>query len=87
MRIALISPPRNFKKFEENIRVTSEEFGRQPPLSLAYIAALIRKNGHKPIIIDIPNLKLSEKQVLQQLESFKPGIIGVGIHSIYDIHS
>ncbi len=87
MRIALISPSRNFKKFEENIRVTSEEFGRQPPLSLAYIAALVRKYGYKPIIIDIPNLKLSEKQVLQQLERFKPDIIGVGIHSIYDIHS
>ncbi len=87
MRIVLISPPRNFKKFEENIRVTSEEFGRQPPLSLAYIAALVRKHGHKPIIIDMPNLKLSEKRALQQIERFKPDIIGVGIHSIYDIHS
>ena len=86
MKIALISSPKNFKKFEENIKVTSEEFGKHPPLGLAYVAALARKYGHKPIIIDVASLKLSKKKVLQQLKRFKPDLIGFGIHSIYYIH-
>lgn len=86
MKIALISSPKDFKKFEENIKVTSEEFGKHPPLGLAYIAALVREHGHKPVIIDVASLKLSKEMVLQKLKNFKPDLIGVGIHSIYYLH-
>ncbi len=87
MKIAFLSPKKDFKVFEENIRVTSEEFGRHPPISLAYLAALVRDYGHNPSIVDAANLNLSKEKILMELKRLKPDILGVSIHSIYYVPS
>lgn len=86
MRIALLSLPKEYKRFEENIQVTSEEFGVHPPLGLAYVASIIREKGHEVIIIDACNSKISMEEAVRRLKSFNPSIIGIEVHSIYYVH-
>ncbi len=76
MKVALIFPPYNHKKFEENIRVVSEEFGIYPPLNLAYVAAIIEQAGHDVILIDSNALKLSKENVLKSVKKFNPDLLG-----------
>ena len=76
MKVALIFPPYNHKKFEENIRVVSEEFGVYPPLNLAYVAAIIEQAGHNVILIDANALKLSKENVLKRVKKFNPDLLG-----------
>ena len=62
MKIAIIFPPYNHKKFSENLEVVDEEFGVYPPLGPAYAAAILEKAGHNVILIDTKALKLSKKE-------------------------
>ena len=71
MKVALIFAPYNHKLFEENLWVVSEEFGVYPPLNLAYVAAIIERAGHEVILIDANALRLSKKEVLEQVEAGK----------------
>lgn len=65
-KIVLLNPP---------TAVTSSE----PILSLGFLAASLRKEGHKVIILDAtaPYKKLTEKQVKEKIINFKPNFIGV----------
>jgi len=48
----------------------------QPPLGLAYLAAMI-KNDHDVMIIDAAVENLDYKQIFQRIEQFKADIIGI----------
>jgi len=72
MKIAIIFPPYNHKKFSENLEVVDEEFGVYPPLGPAYAAAILEKAGHKVILIDAKALRLSKKEVLRRVKKFNP---------------
>jgi len=72
MKIAIIFPPYNHKKFSENLEVVDEEFGVYPPLGPAYAAAILEKAGHEVILIDAKALKLSKEETFMYL----PGILG-----------
>lgn len=58
-----------------------------PPLGLAYIAAVLEKHGHKPIIIDRDLLlkengldfRKTDKDTLDLIASFKPGFVGFSV--------
>ena len=76
MKIALVFNPFKYKIHEENIRVTQKYFGLFPPLSLAWVAAIAEKAGHKVILVDARTLKLSKEETLEILENFKPDIMG-----------
>lgn len=77
MKIAFIFPPFDHKKFEEDIDVVSQNFTQPPPLGLAYAAAIAEKAGHKAIIIDANcQSRLSRKEILKQINKFKPDILG-----------
>jgi anaerobic magnesium-protoporphyrin IX monomethyl ester cyclase len=76
MKIALVFCPFKHKKFEEDLRVVSDEFGLYPPLGLAYIAAVLEKEGHELIIIDAKALKLTKEETLQQIKNFNPEMLG-----------
>ena len=76
MRLALIFPPFSYKLHEENIRIAVQYFGIMPPLSLAWVASIAEKAGHKVTIIDARTLKLSQEDVLDRLNEFKPDIMG-----------
>lgn len=84
MKVALIFPPYTHKKFAENVSVVDNEFGRYPPIALAYVAAILEKEGHEVIIIDANALELSKKETLLRVNEFGAEVLGFDIHSVYN---
>lgn len=76
MRIALVFNPFKYKIHEENIKIVQKFFGLFPPLSLAWVAAIAEKAGHKVILIDARTLQLSKEETLKILQEFKPDAMG-----------
>jgi len=52
-----------------------------PPLGLAWIAAVLERDGHKVKIIDSPTLKLDEKKFLHEVKSWHPDVIGLSLQT------
>lgn len=48
-----------------------------PPLGLAYIGAVLEKDGHQVNILDASALRLSWSDTLRKIKSFTPDIIGI----------
>jgi radical SAM superfamily enzyme YgiQ (UPF0313 family) len=76
MRFALIFNPFKYKVHEENLRIVQKYFGMFPPLSLSWVAAIARRAGHEVTLIDARTLNLSKEEVLEELKSFKPEVMG-----------
>jgi len=76
MKIALVFNPFSYKVHEENLKVVQRYFGLFPPLSLAWVAGIIRQAGHEVIIVDARTLRLTMKDVAEQLKKYKPDILG-----------
>jgi len=76
LRIALVFNPFSYKIQEENLYIVQKYFGLFPPLSLAWVAAIIEKAGHTVTIIDARTLNLTKEQTLKKLKEFKPDILG-----------
>ena len=76
MKVALVFNPFSYKVHEENLRIVQKYFGMFPPLSMAWVAGIIRNAGHEVIIIDARTLRLSMEQVATQLKKYKPDVIG-----------
>ena len=75
MRVAIVFPPYNHKKFSENIETVDEEFGVYPPLGPAYASAILEKAGHEVILIDAKALKLSKEETLKKVVKFNPDLM------------
>lgn len=76
MRIGLVFPPYTHKIFSENLSTVDQEFCVAPPIILAYVAAIIEQHGHKVKLVDARALNLSKEDVLNELKSFRPDILG-----------
>ena len=76
MRIALIYP--KFDKYQKKSFGIGgyEQIMRYPPLSLAYVAAIIKKAGHEAIIIDGNILNLGLSEVIKKIKDFSPDLLG-----------
>lgn len=85
MRVALVFPSYTHKKFSENLKAVDEEFCHAPPIILAYIAAILKKTGHKVILIDAQTLKLSKENTLSILKSFDPQALAFRLET-YHFH-
>jgi anaerobic magnesium-protoporphyrin IX monomethyl ester cyclase len=48
-----------------------------PPLSLAYMAAVLDQDGHEVKIIDCPICKIDHEKLKAELASFEPNLIGI----------
>ncbi len=72
MNIVLVSSP-GLRRLEiyQSIGV------RAPPLGLAYIAAVLEREGHKVSIIDAPTLELSTKETVKEIMSRNPDLVGI----------
>lgn len=81
MKVALVHCPIRHKKFSENLRVVDEEFCLAPPISLAYVASIIEKAGHKVKLIDAHALKLSKQETASSIRQFGADIIGFRLDS------
>ena len=76
MKVALIFNPFSYKAHEENLRVVQKYFGLFPPLSLAWVASIIRESGHDATIIDARTLRLTPEDVARRLLNYTPQVIG-----------
>ena len=74
MRVLLALPPDI-----HNLEIYKVAGMNAPPLGLAYIASLLEKAGHKVRIIDSPTLKMSAKEFLHEVKSWKPDMIGLSL--------
>jgi len=79
MKVLLINPPYHKKKI---FKKSMEKVGALlPPLGLAYIAAVIERDGHNIKIIDGPVLTTKKdydyNKLKEDLEEFQPDIVGV----------
>ncbi|MFB0563019.1 MAG: glycosyltransferase [Candidatus Lokiarchaeia archaeon] len=53
-----------------------EEFCIAPPLILAYVAAILERQGHKVMLLDARVLNLSREEALKRIKLFRPDILG-----------
>ncbi len=72
MNIVLVSSP-GLRRLEiyQSIGV------KAPPLGLAYIAAVLEREGHKVSIIDAPTLELSIEETVRDILSRNPDLVGI----------
>jgi radical SAM superfamily enzyme YgiQ (UPF0313 family) len=50
-------------------------------LGLAYIAAVLEKNGHNVKIVDMPVENITEEKYIKILEEFQPSVVGISVLS------
>lgn len=74
MRILLINP-NSRRKFGRSESVSSIIH----PLGLAYIAAVVRKEGYEIKILDAEALDLNDDEVLKVIDHYGPSVIGFGV--------
>ena len=74
MRVLLTLPPEIHRL--EIYRVAGI---KAPPLGLAWIAAVLERDGHKVKIIDTPTLEMGWKDWLIEVKSWHPDIVGFSI--------
>ncbi len=73
MKVLLINPNyRNVYKYVEK-----ESTMIQPPLGLAYIAAVLRENGFEVKILDLAALDLSLEEAKSEIEKVNANIVGI----------
>lgn len=75
LNVAFVYAPLEHQSFAENLMVVDEDFGRLPPLSLAYAAAVAERAGHNALILDANALRLDRSQVIRRLEYFEPDVL------------
>jgi len=73
MSVLLINP--NFKRI---IGKTDRISPILPPIGLAYLAAVLKKELIKVKILDSNALELNEKQIIDEINNYNPEIIGIG---------
>jgi len=86
MRVGLIFP--SYREYCDIISLpeNKQHLGVIPPLSLAYVAAILEKAGCKVILIDASALNLAKEQVADKLRDFNPDFIGF-TSSTVDFHN
>jgi radical SAM superfamily enzyme YgiQ (UPF0313 family) len=68
IKITLINPPINPEAFVDY---------QNPLIGLAYMAAVLEKNGHKVSVIDCPPFNTTNEGLMKEITHIKPDIIGI----------
>ncbi len=67
-KVALINSPMQEKTFHHPLLL---------PLSLAYLAAVLKKEGHEVKVIDCPSCNIDHESLKGELSAFDPALIGI----------
>lgn len=76
VKISLIFPSYQATKDPVSLKEAKEHLGVIPPLSLAYVAAILEKEGCAVQLIDASALKLTHCQALEMINKFNPDFLG-----------
>ena len=68
LRIALVNPPPPLGAYVHY---------QSPLIGLAYIAAVLEKNGYEVKVIDCPPLKMTYESLKREIVHFKPDVVGI----------
>lgn len=79
MRIALIYLPIGYYSDSTILKAYVKNIGLYPPLSLAYVAAAIKKSEHEVTIIDANALHLNMHGVNRKIKEFSPDLLGLTV--------
>ncbi len=74
MRVLLTLPPGI-----HNLEIYKIAGMRAPPLGLAWIAAVLERDGHKVAVLDTPTLGLDTEEWLAEVRRLKPDVVGVSM--------
>ncbi|MDD5650162.1 MAG: radical SAM protein, partial [Candidatus Nanoarchaeia archaeon] len=72
-KVLLITPP----IFKEMYGVFAEAGGKNAPMGLLYLAAILKKNNIDVEILDAEGENLEVKEVIQKIKEIKPNLIGL----------
>jgi len=72
LKVALVNPPAH-----QSFEIQSALGLNAPPLGLAYIGAVLERDGYDVTMIDAPISCESQEGVIKKLQSMKPDVIGV----------
>jgi len=67
-KVALINPPFTAGSYRHHLYL---------PIGLAYLAAVLEKNGHEVNVIDCQALEINQETLGAKLASFEPDVIGI----------
>jgi anaerobic magnesium-protoporphyrin IX monomethyl ester cyclase len=67
-KVALINSPMQEKTFHHPLLL---------PLSLAYLAAVLKREGHEVKVIDCPACEINHEQLKKELSTFDPALVGI----------
>ena len=70
MKVLMINPPYNSSKYKFIGLVA-------PPLGIAYIAAMLERNGVNVKIIDAPALEIGHEAVKNEIQRYCPDMVAV----------
>src|SRR5664280_194225 len=70
MKVLMINPPYNSSKYKFIGLVT-------PPLGIAYIAAMLERNGVIVKILDAPALEIDHEAVKNEIQKYSPDVVAV----------
>ena len=70
MKVLMINPPYNSSKYKFIGLVA-------PPLGIAYIAAMLERNGVTVRILDAPALEYDHDAVKNEIQKYSPDIISI----------
>ena len=76
MKIALIFTPICLKRNWSTLVAQDRHVGIIPPLSLAYVAAIAERAGHRVQIIDSVAERLSLEATMKRISDYSPDILG-----------
>ncbi len=76
MRVALINPPFGLELSVGTTRGMRYVLNVTPPLGLAYLAAVMRHDGHEVILVDC-TVGIARQQLKNILEGFRPEVVGL----------
>lgn len=76
MRVLLVNPPDDL---EAMLGAGTNFIQKYEPLGLLYIAAVLRDRGHHVGVIDAHAHELDSDQVLQEIEAFRPDVLGFSV--------
>jgi len=78
MKILFVNPPILLEKSRREIAAVIENlFYNSPPLGLAYLAAVLERQGHQVAVLDAAVEKLSLDQAVERVASFGPDAVGL----------
>src|SRR5574340_678938 len=78
LRVCLISPPYDRRKIYSTMGFAAPI---EPPLGLAFVAAMLRSRGFGVRLIDSTTLGYGLPELRRQIAQWQPHVVGIGANS------